>query len=57
MANSGVFDAEIRMIAWFDPTAIQEGWWDYGMPFEHDLMTDTVTTTWPGWIQSEGGWF
>lgn len=40
MPNIGVYDAEIRALAWFDPTAVaNEGWFDYGMPFEHDLIT------------------
>ncbi len=63
LVNIGVYDAEIRDTAWFDTSALREGWWDYGMPFEHDLIdigtpTPPVTAgTWPGWIQSYGGWF
>jgi hypothetical protein len=37
--NIGVFDAEMRSQAWFDPTQVAgSGWFDYGMPFEHDLI-------------------
>lgn len=61
MANRGVYDLETRAISWFDATSLQEGWWDYGMPFEHDLIGDEPTPptgTWPGWvISSSSGWF
>jgi hypothetical protein len=38
MARIGSFDAELRPEAWFDPTILSEGWYDYGLPFSHDLI-------------------
>jgi hypothetical protein len=61
--NIGVYDAEMRDLAWHDTSALMEGWWDYGMPFEHDLITAPTPAppgagTWPGWITSGSiGWF
>lgn len=40
MANLGIFDADLDTKSWFDPT-IQDinGWYDYGLPFEHEFIT------------------
>ena len=44
MANLGSFDADLKSGTWFDPTQEQNGWYDYGLPFEHEL----ITTSGPG---------
>lgn len=44
MANIGAYDAEIYGPAWFDPTAVQEGWFDYGLPFDHPLIIPQTAT-------------
>ena len=38
MANLGAFDVELRSAAWFDASAVPEGWFDYGLPFSHPLV-------------------
>lgn len=42
MVNIGAFDGELRALVWFDTSALVEGWFDYGMPFEHPLITEVV---------------
>jgi hypothetical protein len=42
MANIGAFDAELRALAWFDAVEVAEGWFDYGMPFDHPLIDSGV---------------
>lgn len=44
MAKVGSFDAEIRALSWFDSAAVVEGWFDYGMPFDHALIPEEPVT-------------
>lgn len=37
-APLGEFDADLQATAWFDPSTYLTGWYDYGLPFEHELL-------------------
>lgn len=40
----GQFDAELRDKPWLDAAMMIEGWFDYGLPFEHELIPAAQST-------------
>lgn len=45
MANIGLFDADLRPLAMYDPSMVPNGTFDYGLPFDHTFITQEPVAT------------